>query len=447
MKTLRVLAWLLLSVVLLLVGAIGYLPFYLQAHKADLEAAASDALGRPVGDRRRGAGLVVASTAGPVDRPERPAGVESGLGHRQTLGPHLLEAERVDVTWQLSALLHRQVRIDQVVIRGARVMLQKTADGRDNWQLGKEKDKDKGKGSSKISLRIPTVQLSDSQITFASPKAPVRRADITRLQLDGLGAEPLVLQAELTINQTPLTLNARAGAADAPTGARWPFQLQAQSGDTRIELNGSAPAPFATTGLDAKLQVQGPTVVPLGKIAGINGLPAGPFQLKTGLSWDGKTFEASGITGSSQADVLPAPLTISDGEISVPLHGPWSVRMTGKLGDQPATLQLTPVAVPKGDTQTPETKTAGALTIEATLADGRFDGELRPASGDTRALLSGKLKVGTVTLPDGAQAKASKPDAKATSAPAATKTKANTKAAPRRLRPQPGPTGRCRSHR
>ena len=48
MKTLRVLAWLLLSVVLLLVGAIGYLPFYLQAHKADLEAAASDALGRPV---------------------------------------------------------------------------------------------------------------------------------------------------------------------------------------------------------------------------------------------------------------------------------------------------------------------------------------------------------------------------------------------------------------
>ena len=145
-------------------------------------------------------------------------------------------------------------------------MLQKTADGRDNWQLGKDEDKDKGKGSSKISLRIPTVQLSDSQITFASPKAPVRRAEITRLQLDGLGAEPLVLQAELIINQTPLTLNARAGAADGPAGARWPFQVQAQSAETRIELSGSAPAPFASTGLDVKLQVQGPTVVPLGQI-------------------------------------------------------------------------------------------------------------------------------------------------------------------------------------
>ena len=427
MTTLRVLAWLLLSVFLLLVGAIGYLPFYLQTHKADLEAAAGEALGRPVTIDGVALGWLLHPRPGLsiVLHGLRVSNPDWDTDH--TLGPHLLEAERVDVTWQPRALLHRQVRIDQVVIRGARVMLQKTADGRDNWQLGKGKDKDKDKGSSKISLRIPTVQLSDSQVTFASPKAPVRRADITRLQLDGLGAEPLVLEAELSINETPLTLNARAGAAEAPSGARWPFQLQAQSGDTRVELNGSAPAPFATTGLDAKLQVQGPTVVPLGKIAGVNGLPPGPFQLGTALSWDGKTFEVSAINGSSQAHVLPAPLIISDGEIRVPLHGPWSVRMTGKLGEQPATLQMTPVAVPKGNGQAPETKTVGALTIEATLADGRFDGKLRPESGESRALLSGKLKIGAVTLPHGAKAKASKPDAKATKAPAATKTKVNTK--------------------
>jgi uncharacterized protein involved in outer membrane biogenesis len=100
----------------------------------------------------------------------------------QTLGPHLLEAERVDVKWELRALLHRQVRIDELVIRGARLMLQKTADGRGNWQLGATK----GKGAGKISLRVPTVQVVDSKITFASPTAPVRRADIIRLQLDGL---------------------------------------------------------------------------------------------------------------------------------------------------------------------------------------------------------------------------------------------------------------------
>jgi len=425
MKILRVLAWLLLSVVVLVVATIGVLPFYLQAHKADLEAAAGDALGRRVGIDGVALGWLLHPRPGLsiVLNGLRVSNPDWDTDH--TLGPHLLEAERVDVTWQPRALLHRQVRIDQLVIRGAHLKLQKTADGRDNWQLGTPK----GKGGGKISLRIPTVQVTESQITFASPKASTRRADITRLQLDGLGAEPLVLQAELMINQTPLTLSGRAGAADAPTGARWPFQLQAQSGDTRVELKGSAPAPFATTGLDAKLQVQGPTAVPLGKIAGINGLPPGPFRLDTDLSWDGKTFHASAINGSSQADVLPAPLTVSDGEISVPLHGPWSARMTGKLGDRPATLQVTPVAGPKAETQTPETKTAGALAIKATLAEGRFDGELRPASGDGRALLSGKLDVGTVRLQDGAQARASRPDAKATTAPAATKAKTTTKAA------------------
>ena len=423
MKALRVLAWLLLPLLLLLVGAITYLPFFLQDHRADLEAAAGDALGRPV--------AIDGVTLGWLLHP-RPALsiVLKGLrvsnpdwATDRTLGPHLLEAERVDLTLELRALLRRQVRINQLVIRGARLMLQTTADGRDNWQLGATN----GKAAGNISLRVPTVQVLDSEIAFAAAKGLVRRADVTRLQLDGLGAQPLVLQAELLINETPLTLSASAGAADAPAGARWPFQVQAQSADTRVELNGSAPAPFDSTGLDAKLQVQGPTAMPLGQIAGIEGLPEGAFRLDTGLTWDGRTLQASAINGSLEADVLPAPLTISDGEVSVSAASDWSVRLAGKLGDRPGTLQLTPVATPKGGApatgaQDQGTKTTGALAIKATLAEGRFDGELRPASGDSRALLSGKLNVGTVTLGEIAQGKAARRDANATSGPAATKT-------------------------
>ena len=86
------------------------------------------------------------------------------------------------------------------------------------------------------------------------------------------------------------------------------------------------------------------------------------------------------------------------------------MRLTGKLGDRSGTLQLTPVATPKDSDQTAGTQTtggkaSGALAIKATFADGRFDGELRPASGDARALLSGKLDVGTVRLSARAQEK------------------------------------------
>ena len=325
MKTVRVLAWLLLSVFLLYVGTIGCLPFFLQTHKADLEAAVGEALGRPVTidgvalgwlfHPRPGLSIVLNGLT--VSNPD--------WDTDGTPGTRLLEAERVDAKWQLRALLHREIRIDRLLIRGARLMLQKTADGRGNWQFATRK----GKGAGKVGLRVPRVQVIDSEITLASPQAPVRRADIAWLQLDGLGTEPLVVQAALMVNQTPLTLNARAGAANAPTGARWPFQVQAQSADTRVEMTGSAPAPFDPGGLDAKLRGHGPTAVPFGQIAGINGLPAGLFRLETDPSWDGQTLQATAINGPSEADVLPAPLTVSDGEISVPRDGPWSVLLTG----------------------------------------------------------------------------------------------------------------------
>jgi hypothetical protein len=48
MKALPVPAWILPSALLLLVGAIAYLPVYLQEDRADLEVAVGKALGRPV---------------------------------------------------------------------------------------------------------------------------------------------------------------------------------------------------------------------------------------------------------------------------------------------------------------------------------------------------------------------------------------------------------------
>jgi hypothetical protein len=117
-------------------------------------------------------------------------------------------------------------------------------------------------------------------------------------------------------------------------------------------------------------------------------------------------------------------LTINDGKIIVPLHSPWSVRMTGKLGDRPATLQLTPLAVPKADTQTPPTKTPAPWRSRRRSPKAASTASCGRHRVTSRAMLSGKLNVGTVRLQDGAQAKASNPDTTVATAPAATRTKA-----------------------
>ena len=124
---------------LLFVGTIGYVPFFLQTHKADLEAAAGEALGRPVTidgvalgwlfHPRPGLSIVLNGLT--VSNPD--------WDTDRTPGTRLLEAERGDAKWQLRALLHREIRIDRLLIRGARLMLQKTADGRGNWQLATRK--------------------------------------------------------------------------------------------------------------------------------------------------------------------------------------------------------------------------------------------------------------------------------------------------------------------
>ena len=77
-----------------------------------------------------------------------------------------MEAKRVDVTWQPRELMHRQFRIDQLVIRGARLIAEDTrmAGATGHW-LGEDNS------AGKISLQAPTLQVIDSQITFR-PAAP-----------------------------------------------------------------------------------------------------------------------------------------------------------------------------------------------------------------------------------------------------------------------------------
>ncbi len=75
--------------------------------------------------------------------------------------------------------------------------------------------------------------------------------------------------------------------------------------------------------------------------------------------------------------------------------GVWSMALTGSLGTLPATLKLSSAAATaKGD----KTAADGSVAISATLADNDFDGSLRPASQARRAMLSGKLMLGSLAL-------------------------------------------------
>ncbi len=175
-------------------------------------------------------------------------------------GPDLLSAAQVDVQFDLRALLQRTIVVERLVVHGADLQLETGADGQENWHFS-------GGGSDAGILRLSSLRALDSTIAFQSALGPTPdgawQAAVTRLDLGGLDGGQTLLDAELVYAETPVSLKADAGQADASASARWPFQIQAQVAGTDLQVHGSAAAPFDPADLDATVALQGPTPAPL----------------------------------------------------------------------------------------------------------------------------------------------------------------------------------------
>ncbi len=307
-------------------------------------------------------------------------------------GPDLLSAAKVDVQFDLRALLQRTIVVERLVVHDADLHLETGVDGQDNWHFSG------GSGDAGI-LRLSSLRVLESTVAFQSALGPTPygawQAAVTRLDLGGLDGGQTVLDADLVYAETPVSLKADAGQADASASLRWPFQIQAQAAGTDFQVRGSSAAPFDPADLDAAVALQGPTPAPLGRLLGIDGLPDGPFQFNFELSRRNQELQLSRLAGFVDNSALPASVTVTGGDAALAADGVWSMALTGSLGTLPATLKLTSAAATaKGD----RTAVDGFVAIRATLADNDFDGSLRPASQARRAMLSGKLVLGSIAL-------------------------------------------------
>lgn len=414
MKFFRIALWNLLILLALLAGALAYLPFYLQNHQALLADAATRALGRKVEID----GVRLAWSLRPA--PELAVALEGLRVHNPDWAqrPQLLTAAQVDLQFDLRALLRRSIVVEGLVVHGGDLHLETGADGQENWRFGAAAGDDDDSGAAGL-LRLVSLRAVDSTIAFqpastsaptpahepapaavsatgqAVVSAPARtwRIAVTRLDLNGLGSGQPALDAELLYAQTPISLTGGAGQTDASMPERWPFQVEARAGGSELQIQGSAGAAFDLADLRAAVAAQGPTLAPLGHLFGTEGLPAGPFKVGFQLTHGAQGTHLSGLSGTLDSRVLPAPVSVTAGDASWTANGRWSLALKGRLGTLPATLKLSPAAG-RGDTGSADRH----LAISATLADGDFDGSLRPASETARALLSGRLRLGSIAL-------------------------------------------------
>ncbi len=205
--------------------------------------------------------------------------------------PLMIEVERLEASVNLIPLLRGVFEVNSVDVRGARVVLEKDADGKPNWQFREKKSE----GSSLMpQLDVRSVAVNDIEIVWApgTERKVVSRIDKGRFKMATVDSE-VRLDVEGDVNNIPVTVRGQLeGLWGMITGRAGQVDLQitadGESESGKIALKGDVPAPGSDGLVDLELVVDNfdPAVVSafapielsqLGPVSGTARL-AGPLE-------------------------------------------------------------------------------------------------------------------------------------------------------------------------
>ena len=157
--------------------------------------------------------------------------------------PAMVSVDRLGVTVDLASLLDGPVLIERLAIEGARVRLERAADGTGNWQIFG----DDGEEGSSFDLEegLPVVlrqlNLDDCLVTYAAQthSSPLR-LEIVSLDQAADADGFLELRGEGALEDRPIRIEGGIGPFAALTAGRnFRHELEIDIGETRLRSRGS----------------------------------------------------------------------------------------------------------------------------------------------------------------------------------------------------------------
>lgn len=290
------------------------------AYKADIGALVSDATGRDLvieGDFKPTLSLT------PSLKVDRVRFSNAAWGSRKEMAR--IGTLRVEL--ELLPVFFGEIRIKQVVLSGADILLETRADRSGNWVMGPQKpDNEASKRSG--APTIPTfdrILIEKSRLVWRDGKSGIRsviNVDRLRAQAATLDA-PLQLSLKGAYDGHPFTLDGTVGSlGEVVAGGTLPLDLTMAAGGAAIAVRGHIKRPAEGKGVALKLTASGKDLAALNGLTGA-GLPAiGPYQLSATLSdqagrWQLKDLElsmgGSDLSGTVTIDAGVTPVGVAAG--------------------------------------------------------------------------------------------------------------------------------------
>ena len=206
----------------------------------------------------------------------------------------MLDIDRASFRISLWDLILGDIVLPEVSISRPKILLEKSADGKRNWDLKKPEEETEPP-------KIGKLALDDGKLIFRDPKT---KTDVhVTIFTDSAGdvrEMPLNVSAEGTYADLSFTAQALGGQLMSLTDktAPYPIKARAEIGTTRATAEGTITGLQELASMDLKLNIYGDDLSALYPIVGIVFLPSPPYEISGNLTHQKTEWSMKGFSGT-----------------------------------------------------------------------------------------------------------------------------------------------------
>ena len=206
----------------------------------------------------------------------------------------MLDIDRASFRISLWDLILGDIVLPEVSISRPKILLEKSADGKRNWDLKKPEEETEPP-------KIGKLALDDGKLIFRDPKT---KTDVhVTIFTDSAGdvrEMPLNVSAAGTYADLSFTAQALGGQLMSLTDktAPYPIKARAEIGTTRATAEGTITGLQELASMDLKLNIYGDDLSALYPIVGIVFLPSPPYEISGNLTHQKTEWSMKGFSGT-----------------------------------------------------------------------------------------------------------------------------------------------------